>query len=130
MTDPISNFITQIKNGYLASKKTIEVPTSKLKENLAQVLSKAGYVGKVTTKDTDEARKVLVVELLYKDKMKNLTDIKRVSKPGKRVYVSKNKIGQVLGGIGCKIISTPLGLMTDKDARKKGVGGEIICKLW
>jgi small subunit ribosomal protein S8 len=130
MTDPISNFIAQIKNGYLASKKQIKTPASKMKESLAHVLSKQGYLGKVSIDSKDKVKKILIAELVYEEKTRKLTDIRRVSKPGRRVYVAKKAIGKVLGGLGIKIISTPKGLMTDRDARKNNLGGEVICELW
>lgn len=130
MSDPIADFIIQIKNGYLARKKQVSIPSSRMKEALATVLSRHGYVGDVNVENKKASHKTIVMSLVYEGKKGKLTDIVRVSKPGRRVYVTHDKIRKVLEGFGCKILSTPAGLMTDKEARKKGVGGEVICKLW
>jgi small subunit ribosomal protein S8 len=130
MTDPIADIIAQIKNGYLASKKKVTVPYSKMKEALAKVLAQEGYLGNIKIEGKEKIKKTLVLDLVYDGKKGKLTDIKMVSKPGRRVYAAKDKIGKVLGGLGVIIISTPLGLLSDRQAKKKGVGGEVICKLW
>lgn len=130
LTDTIANFLSQIKNGYLARKENISVPCSKVNESLAHLLSKEGYLGKIEVKKTGKVQKSLLIALVYKTKEPRLTDIKRVSRISRRIYVKKNAIPKVLGGLGVTVVSTPLGLMTDKQARKKGLGGEIICKVW
>lgn len=130
MTDPIADFLTQIKNGYRAEKKKVTIPFSKLKEALASVLTKKGYIGQTEIAKEGKTKKNLVVSLIYDNKKPKVTEIVRVSKPGKRVYVKKSKIFKVLGGMGSFVISTPAGLLTDEEAKKKGVGGEVICKIW
>ncbi|MBI5465606.1 30S ribosomal protein S8 [Candidatus Gottesmanbacteria bacterium] len=140
LSDPIADFLSRIKNGYLAKKKEITVPFSKIKENLAKILVEEGYLSngkwqsaqkRVPAESANgKSKKELVLTLKYEKKKPALTDIKRVSKPGLRIYVDKTKIPKVLGGLGITIVSTPKGLMTDKEARKKGLGGEIICKVW
>lgn len=143
LSDPIADFLARIKNGYLARKKEMIVPYSKLKENLAKILVEEGYLkegkrqkarlpslqqagGQAKSKKQDE----LILTLKYEGKKPALTDVQRVSKPGLRIYVGKRKIPKVLGGLGIVIISTSKGLMTDKQARKKGLGGELVCKVW
>ena len=131
LSDPIADFLARLKNGYLAKKRQIFVPYSKIKENLAKILVEEGYLTnskkqKAKSKKQDE----LVLTLKYEGKKPALTDIQRVSKPGLRIYVGKTKIPKVLGGLGIAIVSTPRGLMTDKEARKKWLGGEVICKIW
>lgn len=131
LSDPIADFLARIKNGYLSKKKEIFVPYSKIKENLAKILVEEGYL---TNSKKQEAKSKkqdeLVLTLKYEGKKQALTDIQRVSKPGLRIYVGKTKIPKVLGGLGIAIVSTSKGLMTDKEARKKWLGGEVICKVW
>jgi small subunit ribosomal protein S8 len=130
MTDPIADFLIQIKNGYLAYKKEIVLPSSRTKEALAKLLLKEGYLGKVEVVGEKSTQKKLKLKLVYENKKPRLNEVKRISSPGKRVYMPKDKLPKVLGGLGITIISTPLGLLTDRQAREKGAGGEIICKLW
>lgn len=130
MTDPIADFLIQIKNGYMAGKKDITVPGSKMKLALAQVLSKTGLVGKIEAQKNDKAKNRITVELIYNSGTPVLEEIKLISKPGKRVYTNRNSIPKVLGGLGKVIISTPKGIMTGDDARKMNLGGELICKIW
>ncbi len=129
--DPIANFISIIKNGYLAKKAEVKVPTSKFKENLAKVLVKEGFLENVKTEKTkNQFVENLILTLKYEGKKPVLTDIQRVSKPGLRVYLGKTKIPKILGGLGIIIISTPEGLMTGQEAKTKNLGGEAICKVW
>ena len=130
MTDPIADFLIQIKNGYMARKENVVVPYSKLKDELAKLLLKEGYLGKVQVQHKDKVIKSLSVDLVYRGKEPRLTDVVRVSKIARRIYTKKNKIPKVLGGLGITVISTSLGLMTDSQARKNKLGGEIICKVW
>lgn len=131
MTDPISNFLIQIKNGYMARKnKVVVLHNSKFKEDLANLLSREGYIGKVEVKKEGKVKRNLEVVLNYKNKKPALNEIAIVSKPGKKVYVRKDMIPRVLGGLGKVVISTSSGIMTGGQARKKGLGGEIICKIW
>jgi len=124
-SDPIADFVIRIKNGYMAHKPTIQAPYSKVKEELAKVLQKEGYI----TDYTHEAN-ALTVTLRYEDKLGALKGVTRISKPGLRVYVNKKNIPYVLQGYGMAIVSTPQGLLTDKEARSKGLGGEVMVKIW
>lgn len=130
VNDPIGDFLIQLKNGYLANKKELSIPNSKMKESLARLLLKEGYLGKVEVITREKTKKSLKLKLVYNEKISKLTNVRRVSKPGMKVYVSKKNIPRVLGGFGIAIISTPSGLMTGKEAKEKGLGGEFICKLW
>lgn len=114
----------------MARKETVVVPLSNIKKELAQLLSKEGYLGKIVVVSDGKVKKKLSVDLIYKGKLPKLTDIERVSKIARRIYVKRGKIPKVLGGLGLLIVSTPSGLMTDNEARKKKLGGEIICKVW
>ena len=112
----------------MAGKNETDVPYSKMKLALAEILKNQGYLGKVEIKGS--THKDLIMSLLYQNKEPKITDIIMVSKPGKRVYVKRNELPRVRQGMGMAIISTQAGIMTDQQARKKGLGGELICKLW
>ncbi len=127
--DPIANMLTSIRNASLAKKATTRVPYSQLKHRIVEVLRRAGYVGPVTVTD-DGPQKVLEIMLLYADGASQIRGIERVSTPSRRWYVRKDEIPHVLSGLGAAILSTSRGLLTDGEARKQGVGGEIICRVW
>lgn len=130
MTDPVADFLTRIRNGNMVMHETVEVPGSKIKISIAQIMREEGYI-----KDFEyiEDGKQGIIRIFLKygpDKKKVITGIKRISKPGLRVYVGKDEIPRVLGGLGTAVISTSKGLMTDKKARKEGLGGEVLCYIW
>ena len=125
ITDPIADFLTIIRNGYLAGKSSVIVPRSKVKENIAKILKTEEYI-----KDFEVNPKELVIGLLYLDKKPAITGIKRISKPGLRIYRGKDEVSQFKRGIGVSLISTSKGIMTDIDARYQSVGGEVICHVW
>lgn len=125
MTDPIADFLIRIKNGYRAGKGVVTVPSSKVKQKLAQILLKEGFLAKVQKKAGD-----LELTLKYEGREPALTEVKRISKPGRRVYSQANKIPQVRRGYGITLISTPKGLMTGALAKKKNLGGEVIGQVW
>ena len=127
--DPIANFLTQIRNGYLANKNSISLPHSQIKETIANILSQAGYLGTITVTGQVPS-KTLEIELLYHQKQPLLTHISRVSTPSVRRYASADKIPHALSGKGLVILTTSKGLMTGRQARKLGVGGEVICQVW
>lgn len=129
VSDSIGDMLARIKNGYLAKAKNVVIPHSTVKEELGKILVKSGYLENSEVK-TENKTKILKVALKYEGKKPVLTDIKRVSRPGLRIYVNKKNIPQVLGGLGTVIISTPKGLLTNKEVRKLGLGGEVICKVW
>lgn len=130
LTDTISDFIIQIKNGYMAKKEVIVVSFSNTKEAIAKILTKEGYLKTYEVKKITEIKEEIKVKLKYKGKEASITDIIRISKPGRRVYVKSDKIPKILGGIGKTIVSTSKGLMTGDEARKNKIGGELICKFW
>ena len=123
--DSLSDYLSRIKNGYLARKKEVVIPWSKTKEGLTTILIKEGYLQNYELKEHD-----LIISLKYDKKKPSLTDIKRISKPGLRIYAKKTKIARVLSGLGLTILSTSEGLMTNRQAKEKGLGGELICKIW
>lgn len=129
MTDPIADMLTRIRNGIMARHSRVLIPASKMKIALAQILKEEGYI-----KDFDVVRDnpqgTLRVSLKYVDKRPVLTQLKRVSKPGLRVYTRRDSIPRVRGGLGTAIISTPQGLMTGRRAYQLGLGGEVVCYVW
>jgi small subunit ribosomal protein S8 len=129
-TDPIADLLTRIRNGARARHSRVDMPSSKLKIEIARILKDEGYV--VNFKVVEEkGKKTLRVFLRYTpDRRSVITDLKRVSRPGSRRYVGKFEIRQVVGGMGIAIVSTPRGLMTGQAARKEGVGGELLCEVW
>lgn len=130
MTDPIADFLTRIRNGNMVMHETVEVPGSKIKMSIADIMKEEGYI-KDYEYIQDGKQGIIRVYLKYgPNKEKVITGIKRISKPGLRVYVKKDEIPKVLGGLGTAVISTSKGLMTDKKARKTGLGGEVICYIW
>jgi len=129
MTDPITDMLNQIKNAQAVGKTEVLIPLSKIKNEIAGILSKEGFIGEVK-KATKGKIKILKIALKYDNEVPAITDFKRISKPGQRIYEGFAKIRKVHGGYGMSIISTSKGLMTNKDARYKKMGGEIICQVW
>lgn len=126
-SDPIADMLTRIKNGYMARKETVEVPYSRFKAALAKLLARYEYVGEVSQADD---QRTFTVTLSYKQGQPMMTEIKRISKPGLRRYLSVRDLEAVKQGLGYLILSTPKGLKTHIDARKERLGGEVICKVW
>lgn len=129
VNDPIGDMLIQIKNASLAKNSAIELPYSKLKMALGKILLEEGYIASIAKVGTDPKAN-LRVGIKYVNSVSAITGVKRVSKPGLRWYVTKNKIPQVVGGMGIAILSTPLGILTGMEAKKKGIGGELLCKIW
>ena len=127
--DSIADMLTIIRNGYGASKLEVKVPFSKLKKNLAEKLRALGFLAEVKEDIIDE-KKFLIIALSYQSGKPEVEGIKRVSKPGLRVYKNKDKLPYVYGGLGVAIISTNKGLLSDREARKNKLGGEIVCEVW
>ena len=126
MTDPIADMLTRIRNGQKARKVSVTMPASKSKEAIAQVLQEEGYITGYAT-DGEGAAKELTVELKYFEGAPVIERIERASRPGLRVYRGKDKLPRVLGGLGVAIVSTSAGVMSDREAREKGIGGEVLC---
>jgi small subunit ribosomal protein S8 len=130
VTDVIADMLTRIRNAGSAKKKTVDVPASNLKRSIAKILLDEGYIRQVD-EVKDGKQGMLRVTLKYTLNKKNvISGLKRISKPGLRVYAGKEEVPKVLGGLGIAIISTSNGVMTDKDARKNGVGGEVLAFIW
>jgi small subunit ribosomal protein S8 len=128
MSDPISDMLTRIRNASRALLPAIELPHSRMKESLAQILKKEGYVAEVSV--DGNAIKKLKIQLKYQGKKNVIEGLKRVSKPGLRKYVGSTEIPRVLGGLGISIVSTSEGVMTGTQAKKKNLGGELLCYIW
>ena len=128
MNDPISDMLTRIRNGQSSNKKTVSMPSSSAKKAIAEVLKNEGYIidFEVITENSIDN---LVIQLKYHQGLPVIEDIQRSSRPGLRVYKNKEDLPQVLGGLGIAIISTSAGVMSDKEAREKGIGGEVICTV-
>ena len=130
MTDPIADFLTRIRNANTVYMEKVEIPASKTKLGLANIIKEEGYIKDVEYIE-DGKQGFLRLYLKYgANREKVITGLKRISRPGLRVYAQKDELPKVLGGLGIAIISTSKGLMTDKDARKAGVGGEVMCYIW
>lgn len=132
MTDPIADMLTRIRNANSAQFDTVKMPASKLKESLAAILEREGFIAGYNVND-DGKKPGSTLEVILKyapDRTRTIGGIKRVSKPGLRIYVRADRIPRVLGGIGVAVVSTSHGLMTDKEARKHHLGGEVLCHVW
>ena len=130
MTDPVADFLTRLRNANSAYHETVSLPYSKLKANIAEILKSEGYVAGIKVEDA-EVGKTLTIDLKYgPNRERSLAGIKRVSKPGLRVYAKSTELPRVLGGLGIAILSTSSGLLTDRQAAKKGVGGEVLAYVW
>lgn len=129
MTDPITDMLNQIKNAQAVGKTEVLVPLSKIKNEIAEILSKEDFIGEIK-KTTKGKVKALKISLKYDNGVPAIGGFKRISKPGQRIYESVHEIKKVHGGYGISIISTSKGLMTNKDAKKQKIGGEVICQIW
>ena len=127
--DTISDFLAKLKNAYMARHKSLTVPSTNMLSGICKILLREGFIAEVKNVTTD-GHKMLALTLSYPDRKPAIEDIKRVSKPGLRVYVSKKHIPTVYGGLGIAILSTPQGLMDNREAKKKKIGGEVVCKIW
>jgi len=130
MTDPIADMLSRVRNANSAHHDTLSMPHSKIKEGLAQILLSEGYIAGFKTADA-EVGKTLTIDLKYgPNRERSIAGVRRVSKPGLRVYAKSTELPKVLGGLGIAIISTSSGLLTDRQASKKGVGGEVLAYVW
>jgi len=127
--DPISNMLTAIRNAIAVNHRTVSIPFSNLKYEIAKILEKQGFVEKVR-KVGKKTKKSIVITLKYQQGIPVISGLKRISKPGQRIYLSSKRLKRVKGGYGIAIISTSKGLMTDREARKQNLGGEVICEVW
>lgn len=129
VNDPIGDMLIQIKNAVMANRHTVSLPYSKLKMAVARILQNEGYIEAVK-KTGDDPKARLSMTIRYEEGRAVFSDVRRKSKPGLRVYIGKHEIPTVVGGMGIAILSTPLGVMTGKDAKKRGLGGEFLCEVW
>lgn len=130
MTDPIADLITRIRNGYMVRQKRVNVPYSTTKEKLVKILVKKGYLKGMSFEGRELQEKQLVIKLKYHHQKPVISHIERISKPSLRVYLQAKELKPFRGGFGVRIISTSKGLMTDREAKKKNLGGEVICQFW
>lgn len=130
MTDPIADMLTRIRNANTVGHATVDIPASKMKKAIAGILTEEGYIKGYDCIE-DDKQGIIRVQMKYgADKQRVITGIKKISKPGLKVYVKSEDVPKVLGGLGIAIISTSKGLISDKEARKQGVGGEVVCYVW
>ena len=130
LTDPVADMLTRIRNANRAMHDKVEMPTSRMKEQIARILKEEGYIKDFAVKK-GESFDTLLIELKFgRNRERVLTDLKRVSKPGRRVYARKDRLPRVLGGLGVALLSTSSGLVTGRTAQERGVGGEVVCFIW
>jgi len=130
VTDPVADLLSRIRNATLSAKDDLYVPASKMNGSICEILEKEGYISGFRT-ETDDQFPVLRVELKYgKNRERTISGLRRVSKPGRRVYAKRDELPRVLGGLGIAIVSTSRGLMTDRDASRQGLGGEVLAYVW
>ncbi len=130
MTDPIADMLTRIRNANTAGHESVEIPASRMKKAIAQILLDEGFIGGFEVED-DNKQGVIKVQMKYgAGKERVINGIKKISKPGLKVYAKANEVPSVLGGLGIAVISTSKGIISDKEARRQGVGGEVICYVW
>ena len=131
-TDPIADMLTRIRNANRALHERAEMPTSRLKSEIARILKEEGYIQDFRVEHADDTPyDTLVIELKYgRNRERVITDLKRVSKPGRRIYARKDRLPRVLGGMGIAVLSTSRGVVTSRTAEREGIGGEVICFVW
>ncbi len=130
MTDPIADMLTRIRNANTVGHETVEIPASKMKKEIAEILKAEGFITDYEVIDDDKQGIIKVTMKYGANKEKVITGIKKISKPGMKVYAKVDDVPKVLGGLGIAILSTSKGIVSDKEARKLGVGGEVICYVW
>ena len=130
MTDPIADMLTRIRNANTVGHETVEIPASKMKKAIAEILKEEGYITDFDVIEDDKQGMIKVTMKYGANNERVISGIKKISKPGLKVYAKANDVPKVLGGLGIAIISTSKGIVTDKEARKLGVGGEVICYVW
>ncbi len=130
MTDPVADMLTRIRNANIAYKEQISMPSSKLKANIADILKREGYIRDYLVEPTKPQATLQLALKFSRERERSLSGVRRVSKPGLRVYAKRDEVPRVLGGLGIAILSTSSGLMTDREARKAGVGGEVLAYVW
>jgi small subunit ribosomal protein S8 len=130
MTDPLADMFTRIRNGSKAKFEKVDVPSSRLKREVAKILKEEGFIKSFKVVTNDQQHEVIRIFLKYDESRKGIIHIRRVSKPGRRLYTKTGRISSVMGGLGVSILTTPKGVLTDRAARKAHVGGEVLCHIW
>jgi small subunit ribosomal protein S8 len=130
MTDPLADMFTRMRNGTKAKFEKVDIPSSKLKKEIAKVLKEEGFIKNYKVITSDHPYEMIRIFLKYDAQRKGVIHIRRVSKPGRRVYVGMDRIPSIMGGLGVSILSTPKGIMTDRASREANVGGEVLCQIW
>src|ERR671938_1324824 len=130
MTDPIADFLTRIRNGIMAAHETVEIPSSKLKREMARILDEQGYIDGFEIQPGQPGEQIVVRLKYTENRTSVISGLRRVSRPGQRMYVDAKHVPKVLGGMGTAIVSTSQGVMTGHDARRAGVGGEVVAEVW
>ena len=130
IVDPVGDMFTRIRNGQMRNLNTVDVPASKFRSKILDILKSEGYINNYYLENKENNKKIIKVNLKYYEGSPVIKEIKRISKPGRRVYSRANSIPKVMNGLGLAIISTPKGVMSDTEARKNNVGGEIICRVF
>jgi small subunit ribosomal protein S8 len=130
MTDPIADFLTRIRNGIMAAHETVEIPSSKLKREMARILDEQGYIDSFEVRPGEPGERIVVRLKYTENRTSVISGLRRVSRPGQRMYVDAKHVPKVLGGMGTAIVSTSQGVMTGHDARRAGVGGEVVAEVW
>ncbi len=130
MTDPLADMFTRIRNGSKAKFEKVDVPSSRFKREVAKILKEEGFIKNYKVVTDDQKHEVVRIFLKYDENRKGIIRIRRISKPGRRIYSQSDDIPSVMGGLGVSILSTSKGVLTDKNARKANVGGEILCHVW
>lgn len=129
VTDPISDFLTRIRNAAKAKKPRVDIPSSFMKKNLAEILKKQNFIEDFSIVE-DNKQNIIRILLKYRNGLSAISGLRRISTPGLRVYKNSSDIPKVLNGLGIAVVSTSKGLLTDKEARKDGIGGEVVCYIW
>ena len=130
MTDPIADMLTRIRNGLLVHKTSVKMPSSKMKHQIARILTQENFIRGYKIVPVDKTRKVLTIYLKYNDNQPVILGLEKISKPGRRVYAPVANLPRVRGGMGTAILTTPKGVLTDRQAKMVGVGGEVLCYIW
>lgn len=129
VTDPIADLLTRVRNAVKAKKKTVDIPSSSMKRNLAEIMKASSFINDYNVIE-DNKQNILRIQLRYIKGNSAISGLKRVSTPGLRVYAGKDNLPRVLNGLGTAVLSTSKGLMTDKQAKKESIGGEVLCHIW
>jgi len=130
MTDPIADMLTRIRNAIMVGHTSLSMPSTKMKHQIARILTQENYINGYKIVPVDKCHKVLTIYLKYTDDQPAIVGIKRISKPGRRVYVPLTDLPRVHGGLGTAILTTPKGVLTNRQAKMVGVGGEVVCHIW